>query len=70
MPYSATHELPRPIQDRLPQHAQEIYLAAFNNAWKSYAGRDPKPLEETAHRIAWAAVKRKFRKDGDHWVPR
>ena len=70
MPYSATRELTQSIRDRLPEHAQEIFLAAFNNAWKSYARRDPKQLEETAHRIAWAAVKRKYRKDGDHWVAR
>ena len=28
------------------------------------------PRESTAHRVAWAAVKRKYRKSGDRWIPR
>jgi cation transport regulator ChaB len=26
--------------------------------------------EEIAHRVAWAAVKRRYRKRGDAWVPK
>jgi cation transport regulator len=52
----------------LPPHAQEIYLGAFNNAWTEYASRGP-ARESTAHRVAWAAVKRKYRKSGDRWIP-
>jgi cation transport regulator len=26
--------------------------------------------ETTAHRVAWAAVKRKYQKSGDRWVAR
>ncbi|MGA2290638.1 ChaB family protein [Bradyrhizobium sp.] len=26
--------------------------------------------EKTAHRVAWAAVKRKYEKSGDRWIPR
>ncbi|KUL05057.1 MAG: ChaB family protein [Methanomicrobiales archaeon 53_19] len=42
-------------------------MAAFNNAWEEY--RDPEKRqddasrEETAHRVAWAAVKNKYEKD-------
>jgi cation transport regulator ChaB len=42
----------------LPLHAQEIYLAAFNNAWTEYQSHGPEQREQTAHRVAWAAVKR------------
>ncbi len=67
MPYSTTADLP-PAVRRLPPHAQEIFLAAFNNAWDTYAERGPVAQEETAFRIAWAAVKKRYRKRGDIWV--
>ena len=70
MPYVSVEDLPPPIQAHLPQHAQEIYLSAFNNAWAEYAARGPTQRERTAHRVAWAAVKRKYQKSGDHWIPR
>ena len=70
MPYASVEELPPPVQSHLPLHAQEIYLNAFNNAWIEYASRDPAGRESTAHRVAWAAVKRKYRKSGDRWIPR
>lgn len=67
MPYKNIDELPDSVKDNLPNHAQEIYMAAFNNAWDEY--RDPEKRrndasrEETAHRVAWAAVKNKYEKD-------
>lgn len=67
MPYRATSELPSAVR-RLPPHAQEIFLAAFNSAWDEYAGRGPTAQEETAFRVAWAAVKHRYRKEGDRWV--
>ena len=70
MPYVRVEDLPLPIQAHLPQHAQAIYLSAFNNAWTEYAARGPTQREEIAHRVAWAAVKRKYRKAGDRWIPR
>jgi cation transport regulator len=66
VPYSSNAELPTGVRRHLPGAAQDIYREAFNHAWDSYAD-DPR-REEIAHRVAWAAVKRKFRKvDGD-WV--
>jgi cation transport regulator len=50
--------------------AQEIYRSAFNNAFAEYEGRGPAAREQLAHRVAWAAVKRKYVKLGDEWVPR
>ncbi len=69
MPYATTADLP-PAVRHLPPHAQEIFLATFNNAWQTHADRGPQAQEETAFRIAWAAVKKQYRKRGDVWVPK
>ncbi|HEX6959255.1 MAG TPA: ChaB family protein [Ferrovibrio sp.] len=66
MPYRSNSDLPDAIRNHLPQHAQDIFRAAFNHAWTDHAG-DPRQ-EEAAHRIAWAAVKRRYVKHGDVWV--
>ena len=68
MPYRNNSDLPLPVQHALPPHGQDIYRAAFNHAFAAHQG-DPRQ-EEAAHRIAWAAVKRVYVKDGDHWVER
>ena len=70
MPYPSIDDLPEPVRAHLPPHAQEIYRAAFNAAWQTYADRSPQAREEVAHRVAWAAVKRRYRKAGDSWVER
>jgi cation transport regulator len=67
VPYLTTDDLPDSVRNHLPLHAQEIYLAAFNNAWQQHA-RDP-DVEAIVYRIAWSAVKRRYRKFGDRWVP-
>ena len=67
MPYQRTEDLPDSVRNHLPAHALEIYREAFNHAFEEYA--DPKkrrgnsPLEEVAHRVAWAAVKKEYEKD-------
>ena len=67
MPSKDVKELPESVKNNLPQHAQEIYLAAYNNAAEQYADpqkrRGKASLEEVAHRVAWAAVKQEYRKD-------
>ena len=68
MPYHENSELPPAVQNHLPPRAQDIYREAFNNAWQQYA-RSARH-EEIAHRVAWAAVKRRYRKLGDRWVPK
>lgn len=68
MPYAAIDDLPASVRAHLPSHAQEIYLAAFNRAWTDYQDRGER-REEIAHRVAWAAVKHKYRKAGDRWIP-
>jgi cation transport regulator len=58
MPYKSLRELPESVRNNLPRHAQEIYQAAYNNAWEEYDHE-----EERAHRVAWAAVKQLYVKD-------
>ena len=62
MPYATIDDLP-PAVRHLPVHAQEIFRAAFNNAWDEYGGD-----EERAFRVAWAAGKKRYRKRGEEWV--
>ena len=62
MPYATVDDLP-PAVRHLPLHAQEIFRAAFNSAWDSCEGD-----EKTAFRVAWAAVKKRYRKRFDEWV--
>jgi len=68
LPYASARDLPVSVGRHLPLHAQEIYRSAFNNAFAEYEGREAR--EQLAHRVAWAAVKRKYVKLGDEWVPR
>jgi cation transport regulator len=70
MPYVVIDDLPPSVRSHLPPHAQEIYLGAFNGAWDHYGAVDPARREEIAHRVAWAAVKKKYRKIGSDWSPR
>lgn len=72
MPYSRITELPASVRDNVPKHAQEIYKEAFNSAWDQYdepgERRGGASREETAHKVAWAAVKEKYKKGADdHW---
>lgn len=69
MPYASNDDLPQSIQRALPEHAQEIFRLAFNAAWQSYGRRDSTHREEIAHRVAWAAVKQRYQKVGNAWLP-
>ena len=67
MPYKNKEDLPAQVKESLPEHAKEIYLKAFNNAWDQY--KEPKERrgdesrEQTSHKVAWAAVKQTYKKD-------
>ena len=71
MPYKTVASLPENVRNHLPRHAQEIYLAAYNNAWEEYREaedrRGTSSREEVAHKVAWAAVKRKYQKQLGKW---
>jgi cation transport regulator len=69
MPYPSNDDLPTSVRRHLPEHAQDIFREAFNHAWRTYGEREPDRREEIAHRVAWAAVKKRYRKVGDDWLP-
>jgi cation transport regulator len=73
MPYDRLSDLPDSIKDSLPKHAQEIYKEAYNSAWDEYKDADDRrgdsSREETAHSVAWSAVKNEYEKnDNGDWV--
>jgi len=70
VPYSSIDDLPASVRTHLPPHAQEIYVGAFNGAWDQYASEGAQERERSAHRVAWAAVKRRYVKLGDSWIAR
>ena len=60
--------------DELPEHAQHIFKKAHAGAIREYhdpekrrGGKDESD-EEVAHKVAWSAVKREYKKEGDRWV--
>lgn len=69
MPYKSVSELPERVRNVLPKHAQDIYKEAFNSAYDEYKSpqsrRGDADHEETAHRVAWNAVKQKYKKGDD-----
>jgi cation transport regulator len=71
VPYKDVGDLPESVRDNLPKHAQEIYLEAYNSAHEEYEDpekrRGDASLEETAARVAWAAVKKKYEKSDGKW---
>jgi cation transport regulator len=60
--------------DDMPKHAQHIFKKAHDNALKQYRnpakrrGGKSKSLAQVAHQVAWAAVKKSYRKSGKKWV--
>jgi cation transport regulator len=59
MSYENISQLPTEIQEKLPQGAQQIFVAAFNAA--SSDGAD----EDGAVQIAWNSVKNSFEEGED-----
>jgi cation transport regulator ChaB len=56
-------ELPSTLR-RSPKEAQETFAKAHDSAAKEYGEG------ERAHRVAYSALKHKFEKKGDRWVPK
>jgi len=71
MPYDSNDDLPDDVQDALPEKAQEIYRKAFNSAWDQYEDSEDRESgasrEETAHAVAWSAVKGDYEKTDGEW---
>lgn len=77
MPYTSRTELPESVRSALKQvpHAQSIYQEAYNSAYEQYKDaedrQDDRDREETAHAVAWSAVKQKYQKESDGlWHPK
>lgn len=73
MPYKQLSDLPENVKNVLPKHAQEIYQSAYNSAWDEYKNPEDRDSnntrEETAHSVAWSAVKNKYKKgENKDWV--
>ncbi|HEY6757534.1 MAG TPA: ChaB family protein [Nitrososphaera sp.] len=73
---SALSARTRKAIDTLPSHAQKIYTKAHKNALKQYTspskrrGGKRQSKEQVAHKVAWSAVKKEYKKKGDKWVPK
>jgi cation transport regulator len=75
MPYQSNKDLPANVTNALASepHAQDIYREAFNSAWDQYASPSKRQgsasREETSHKVAWAAVEKKYKKNSQgKWV--
>ncbi len=68
MPYQTNSQLPPAVRSHLPEHAQDIFRQAFNQAFHAHQGESRQ--EEIARRIAWAAVKRRYVKSEPRWTER
>jgi cation transport regulator len=73
MPYKNNNQLPDQVKNALPEDAQTIYRAAYNNAYDEYKDSDDRKgdasREEVSHKVAWAAVKNVYKKsDKENWV--
>ena len=63
MPYETNDALPEAVRSHLPEHAQNIFREAFNHAMAEYGD------EQRSFRVAWAAVKHEYEKQGNgRWV--
>jgi cation transport regulator len=67
MPYRNIEELPDSVRNNLPEHAQHIFIEAYSNAWQQYSNpkehRGKSSREETAMKVAWAAVTKEYTKN-------
>ncbi len=62
-------KIPENLKDILPKHAQDIYKEAYNSAYDQYKDPDKRrgdeSREEAANKVAWAAVKKEYKKGDD-----
>ena len=59
MPYQSIMDLPELVKTHLPQYAQVLFRAAYNNALQVFGN------EESATRLAWNAVARDYEPNED-----
>jgi cation transport regulator len=65
MTYQTVAELPTSIRDELPEHAQEIYRAAYNLTIEEHraADHDEHDLQAIADQAAWQRVQMEYERD-------
>ncbi len=63
MPYTSVRELPDPVRNNLPVHAQKIFKDAFNSAYHGQAHGN----EVRCFKIAWSDVKKTYEKRNGKW---
>jgi len=73
--YHSNEDLPVHVTDALPEHAQDIYREAFNNAYNALKQPDDDKSEvgrhDSAARTAWETVKADYHKGADgKWHPK
>lgn len=65
MPYKTNDDLPTPVKNVLPDHAQSVYRNVFNSAYTGVCKGD----DSCSARYAWGAVKKKYHKGKDEkWI--
>ena len=56
-------DVPARYRDKLPQHARDIYVKAYNNAYDQYRDKSKRrgdvSLETVSNKVAWKAVETK-----------
>ncbi|MGL6340836.1 MAG: ChaB family protein [Waterburya sp.] len=63
MVYQQLENLPEEVKEKLPQHGQQIFMAAFNAV--SENGMD----EKSATKVAWDSVRNSYTEDKDgNWI--
>lgn len=60
MPYNNISDLPKTVKE-LPTQAKKLFIKVFNSVYEKYG-------EERAFKIAWSAVKEKYKKKDNKWV--
>jgi cation transport regulator len=68
MPYKTINDLPIKVRHVLPEHAQHIFMEAFNSAYASSKETDHMRKEVMCFRIAWGATKKSYEKKNGKWV--
>jgi cation transport regulator len=64
MRYENKSELPPTIRDILPEHAQDLYLQAYQKAWDEYEeGQGYLSRDTMAHQQGYTAVRHEYVQD-------
>ena len=59
-----------PCDDGFPRTLRISSATPSTMPGRPTGASEPDRVEEIAHRVAWAAVKKRYRKVGSSWVPR